>query len=213
MYPRGGSGAVTPGNYTPLGCLPPGLGEGAPLQPVDVGPRLGQLVAGGGELVLQAHDRLGGGQRVAVVEQAAHPGGDGELRAGGGPVAAGGAMRLQDAGGVEAAQEGGLHAEQLGGLAHGERREVRVPRAGQGVRGRFLRHGARPPVRMCRGAGPVRARPLRDAADQASTALLPDSCSIVRLSTEAGVSARVTWILRARAFSATGMLRVSTPSW
>ena len=36
---------------------------------------------------------------------------------------------------------------------------------------------------------------------------------MVRCSTAAGTSARVTVILRALAFSATGMLRVSTPSW
>ena len=54
------------------------------------------------------------------------------------------------------------------------------------------------------------------AADQLSTdccSASPCSPSMVRASTAAGVSARVTVILRALAFSATGMLRVRTPSW
>ncbi len=60
-----------------------------------------------------------------------------------------------------------------------------------------------------RGSGPCDVASRR--GDQLSTAAC--SPSMVRASTAAGVSARVTVILRARAFSATGMLRVSTPSW
>ena len=148
---------------------------------------------------------------MAVVEEAAQPGGQVQLMARVAAVAAGGAVRLEHAGGVEAAQEGRLHPEQFGGLAHRERGEVRVVEPVGGVRAhrlvspRWGRRGgrARP------GTGPRRV-------GQLSTACCPaddDSPSMVRCSTAAGASALVTVILRARAFSATGMLSVRTPSW
>src|SRR4051812_47276411 len=95
-------------NDTPLGCIGPPAGCFFP-EPVDVG-------AGGGELVLQVQDGFRRGERVPVVEKSARAGGLAELCAGVPPMAAGGAVRGQDAGAVQAAQEGGLDAEQLRGL-------------------------------------------------------------------------------------------------
>ena len=72
--------------------------------------------------------------------------------------------------------------------------------------------GARAP--MSARAGSAWTRPSGVAADQLSTDLRSDdSPSMVRPSTATEVSARLTVILRAFAFSATGMLTVSTPSW
>src|SRR5690242_21148279 len=95
-------------------------------EPLEVGARVGQLI-------LEAHDDLCGGQRVAVVEQHTHACGDGELLTGVAPVAAGGPGRLHHPGAVEAAEERRLHAEQLGRLAHRERREVRVVEPAQRI--------------------------------------------------------------------------------
>src|SRR5215218_641265 len=130
------------GNYTPLGFIwrKSLLARRGGAEPIDVAAELVRgrpqslgVGTGGGELVLQADDRLGRGERVAVVQESPHAGGEAELIAGVAPVATGGAVRLQDAGAVQAAQERGLDAEQLGGLAHGQRGKVVVVEPAQRV--------------------------------------------------------------------------------
>ena len=121
---------------------------------------LGDPRAGGGELVLQGDDAGGGVQVQALVEQGPHPGGDGELAARVPAVPAAGAVRGEDAGGVEAAQERRLDLEQLGRLAHGDGGVVLVVEpgdaSGHAVRFLFRSVGW---VRTKNGPGLVRPGP------------------------------------------------------
>src|SRR6185312_9202499 len=111
-----------------------------------------------------------------------------QLTSGVATVPAVGAVRSQDPGRVEAAQERGLHAEELGGLAHRDGRVVPVVELSDSIAhsvilGRRRGPGHRP--------GPRR--------DQALISWRP-------------LSAALMVILRGLAFSAMGMVRVSTPA-
>jgi hypothetical protein len=61
------------------------------------------VLVGYGELVFEADDAGGGGQRHVLVEQFAYPDGQGELGAAVAALPAGRATRPQEPGGVEAA--------------------------------------------------------------------------------------------------------------
>src|SRR3954454_7596971 len=65
------------------------------------------LALGGGQVGLQRGDAGGGGQGVPVAGELAQPDGEGKLAPGVSAVPARGAVRVQDVGGVEAAEERG----------------------------------------------------------------------------------------------------------
>ena len=91
----------------------------------------------GGELVFEADDASGGYQGHVLIEQFAHPGSEGEFRAAIATLAAGGPVRGQQPGRVEAAQESGLHAEQVRGSPHGVCRVVSVVEFVRGALGSY----------------------------------------------------------------------------
>ena len=102
-------------------------GASRPARPASAGSRQpGGQGALGGQVVFQGQDPLCGGHGVPLVDKLPDPGGEGELAAAVTASAAGRALRLHRARGVQGTKERLPHPEHLRGPAGGVSRVIRV---------------------------------------------------------------------------------------